>query len=649
MRRGPSDLHGAIHVAGGGLPSSQVTTTNITDKSGRAQDTDVHAAAPQFTSPWKHLIPSRPCRDCLGSGYTPPFSSLLLTLYLVLLSSRSLLGHFHFLLCLAVFSQCFGLLVVPLPSMATIEPRLIHLLNDSTTPQLSSATDLPPLHALPFPASSDGLLPPIDPDATHRVDRSSGDSQGVFHGVAVLPQGSDDVRQSLRKDEGRRDGRYAGSTGVHPLRLLLSGTDAVEHSYALKAWDDTPDAMDETSLSKRPRALNAKDDFVQLPQPVKKQKVSQQAPVMPPIISGLHEPPPDAALFPPIASSSFADNDAHQMKLLQTFNYTWEEKQSHGQHSHPEAENVADKTSSKGRKRAAKPRRKWSEQETNHLLLGVNRHGVGKWTTILEDPEFKFDGRTAGDLKDRFRTCCPAELRGSTKPAQPEQIAPPARDAKPKPRKGLHSENILIEETDNDDAIVNHNDSDSAPKRRKSRAHRKKLEDLAELGISGPFKKSHRRERRPFTDRDDREILDGLDIYGPAWTKIQRDPRFHLDTRQPTDLRDRVRNKYPDIYHRIEKGVFQAKEPARSNDTLAPLINTTTDSALKLSGTTTLEPQINDNGAREDLRRWPPHAMDSAEVFQPSHGLDLAETNVPQFTGGEMDISRLLLGDSVRS
>lgn len=543
--------------------------------------------------------------------------------------------------------QCAGLLVVLLLSMATIEPRLIHLLNDSTTPQLSSATDLPPLHALPFPASSDRSLPPLEPDANHRAERSSGDAQVALHSVAAIQQGFEDAHPSQRKDEGRRDGRYVATTGVHPLRLLLSGTDAPEPSQSLKIWDDTPELLEDASISKRPRGMAAKDDFVQLPQPVKKQKVSHQGPVMPPIISGLHEPPPDAALFPPIASSSFADNDAHQMKMLQAFNHSWEEKQSHGQQHLGEADG-ADK-SGKGRKRAAKPRRKWSEQETNHLLLGVNRHGVGKWTSILEDPDFKFNGRTAGDLKDRFRTCCPDELRGSTRSAQAGSAAVSAKEAKQKPKKGLHSENILIEDVEDDDAGPIQNDSDSTPRRRKSRAHRKRLEDLVELGISGPFKKSHRRERRPFTDKDDREILDGLDIYGPAWTKIQRDPRFHLSTRQPTDLRDRVRNKYPDIYQRIEKGVFQAKDGSRSNDTLAPLINTTTDSALKRSGTTTLEPQINRTSSREDLLRWPPHVLDSNDPFQPSHGLDLVEATVPHFTGGEMDISRLLLDDSIRS
>lgn len=534
--------------------------------------------------------------------------------------------------------------------MATIEPRLIHLLNESTTPQLSSGADLPPLHALPLPPSSERPLPPLEPDASHRADRPLGDAQGTGHGVASLYQASEDAQQGQRRDDGHRDGRYTATTAVHPLRLLLGETDIPEPSQSLKTWDETPDPAEDVALSKRSRGLAAKDDFVQLPQPVKKQKLAQQAPVMPPIISGLHEPPPDAALFPPIASSSFAENDAHQMKLLQAFNHSWEEKQGQNHQHPPEPENTTSRSSNKGRKRATKPRRKWSEQETNHLLLGVSRHGVGKWTSILEDPDFKFDERTAGDLKDRFRTCCPSELRASSRSSQATSAASPVKDPKPKPRKGLHSENILIDDAEEtEDASPVHNESDSVPKKRKSRAHRKKLEDLAELGISGPFKKSHRRERRPFTDKDDREILDGLDIFGPQWTKIQRDPRFHLSSRQPTDLRDRVRNKYPEIYQRIEKGVLQAKEGSRSTGTLAPLINTAGESGIKRPGTTTLEPQINRTGSREDPLRWPPHLLESTDGFHPSQNFDLTETSVPQLAGGEMDISRLLLDDSIRN
>ncbi|KAJ6444001.1 MYB DNA-binding domain containing protein [Purpureocillium lavendulum] len=528
--------------------------------------------------------------------------------------------------------------------MATIEPRLIHLLNESTTPQVQHA-DLPPLYALPLPSSSDRPLPPIEPEAANRYA-----SDGPLFGSANLPSSSlssDDVTPSYRKDDTRWDGRPSG-TSSHPLRMLLGEPDVPEASSSssyshAKILNDAAETSDDSYSKKRPRNMTVKDDFVQLPQPMKKQKSAQQSLTMPPIINGLHEPPPHAALFPPIASTSFNESEANQVKMLHDFGRAAPDNNYVA--SSPESDKNA---AGKARKRAAKPRRKWSEEETKHLLLGVNRHGVGKWTTILEDPDFTFNERTAGDLKDRFRTCCPVELRGPSKGSQPNSPPPSSHDPKPKAKKGIHSENILIEEdtpSPQDTTASSPPESSAPPKQKKSRAHRKKLEDLAELGIHGPFKKSLRRERRPFTEQDDREILDGLEIYGPAWTKIQRDSRFHLSSRQPTDLRDRVRNKYPTVYQRIEKGTFQAKDDGRGNDTLEPSIDMSIDDSLKRSKASSKTHRASYGHSKDELHPWPMQMLDSANYMHPPHAFEFGEST-SHFMGGEMDISRLLLDDS---
>ncbi|KDQ23614.1 hypothetical protein PLEOSDRAFT_1026837, partial [Pleurotus ostreatus PC15] len=48
-----------------------------------------------------------------------------------------------------------------------------------------------------------------------------------------------------------------------------------------------------------------------------------------------------------------------------------------------------------------KQRKKWTTEETQMLVDGCNKHGVGNWKTILSDKSLKFDSRSPVDLKDR--------------------------------------------------------------------------------------------------------------------------------------------------------------------------------------------------------------------------------------------------------
>ncbi|KAI8627830.1 hypothetical protein F5Y19DRAFT_476998 [Xylariaceae sp. FL1651] len=522
--------------------------------------------------------------------------------------------------------------------MATIEPRLIHLLNESTTTPRPHNAELPPIKVLPYPQSS-SRPHPIEPGAGQRsdvLDTSGG--QLVSQSIPSLYSITDDnlAASSSRKDTSNymtAERPFSTHVSSQDLRMIL---------------DDTPaDNAEDISTKKRP----VKEDFPQLPQPLKKQKATTH--MFPPIIVGLLEPPSNAALFPPISSGSF--NNRPRSEPPQTLGITKPPEvpalpeESVLPSPPPDAERTAN---GKVKRRAAKPRRKWSEEETNHLLLGVSKHGVGRWTDILEDPEYKFNERTAGDLKDRFRTCCPEELRGSTGPRSdgPERLA--ATKTEKKPRKGLMSENILNdteEEAETEKASPGQNDSELAPKQRKSRAHRKKMEDLVELGIKGPFKKSQRRERRPFSEQDDREILEGFELYGPHWTKIQRDPKFNLSSRQPTDLRDRLRNKYPEKFVSTEKTTMQVREPGgRGSNLLEPSVNMAIENSLHLSKTSLLEPQLNRSGSREDIPKWPLSNgfVELGEPTQAHTGLYWSESGAGGFPSGEMDISRLLLDDT---
>ncbi|KAK4149287.1 40S ribosomal protein S4 [Chaetomidium leptoderma] len=545
--------------------------------------------------------------------------------------------------------------------MATIEPWLTNLLNKPRTP------DLPPIQPVSFSAapSQPMSLPPLGPELTssHRVDRSAAPAQ--FASLYAV----DDAH--LPKPLARGDDTYGLHTAsIRPLQLLLREPQPVAPTiHSRNTVDDVPVSPEDASTKKRHRALTTKEDFVQLPKLPKKQKSAQQ--VVPPIIAGLHEPPPDPAVFPPITSASFGDDENFSLGAWKDLAGGYEDRPPLS--SAFDAVDAEPSNPPKPKRRPMKPRRKWTEEETNNLLLGVNRHGVGRWTTILEDPVFQFNGRTAGDLKDRFRTCCPEELRltaaeeqsasasvsasaSASASATGEPVAAAAPEGSTKYKIGLHLEDIL--QPTGDEAAENDGtspsgapDSDAAGKRRKPRAHRKKLEDLAELGIHGPFEKSHRRKRRPFTKQDDDEILDGLNQYGPSWTRIQRDPKYNLTSRQPTDLRDRVRNKYPEIYANIEKANLFKEATRGKPSTHEQSLNLTTENPRSFAALAFLEPQLNRSGSKEDMlrRTTTPSAYESTESLPALADLfDMTEPSGASFLGTapDMDMSHLLLDDS---
>ncbi|KAK4229043.1 40S ribosomal protein S4-A [Podospora fimiseda] len=502
--------------------------------------------------------------------------------------------------------------------MATIEPRLIHLLNNSQTP------DLPPIQSL--------SLPPLDPNTNQRIgDRSNPPQIPPISSVNPLADAHLPKLRPQLEDAAFPNDNSGRLTGPARPQHTFGDPESSLAPFSLRMLvDDVSGATADDSNKKRHRAMTTKEDFVQLPQPLKKQKsmqLTQQ--VVPPIIAGLHEPPPNAAVFPPITSGPFDNGEPPVGGLLMDFGPApaaaphpplamIEDRTAPNQ---PAADVDRNATAGRAKRRATKPRNKWTDEETNNLLLGVSRHGVGKWTLIMEDPDFKFNGRTPGDLKDRFRTCCPAEMREDGKKQQSAKYdnkTATSSDSS-KPKYGLQLVDLLI-----DEPSENHQsppaDAETTAKSRKSRAHRKKMEDLANLGICAPFKKSVRRERRAFTEEDDKQILDGLAEYGPSWTKIQRDPKYNLVSRQPTDLRDRVRNKYPEIYARIERGSLSLKEILKDVLIMEPSVNTSMDQSFHNAPTTTpnpVEPSLNHSSSKEDL----PSKKHQKRLSAPSHWL----------------------------
>jgi hypothetical protein len=158
----------------------------------------------------------------------------------------------------------------------------------------------------------------------------------------------------------------------------------------------------------------------------------------------------------------------------------------------------------------------------------VQKHGSGKWKSILDDEAFPFENRTAVDLKDRYRVCTsgPNKSRNDLE----AQLA-----AEPLTPSSASTINILIS-------------SDKAKEQRESNTRN----DAYPGGSSSAKGTAGRRMRRAWTSEEDENLLKGVAKHGFQWTAIHDDPDLDLSHRKATDLRDRIRNRYPEGYKNAE-------------------------------------------------------------------------------------------------
>ncbi|ORY04805.1 hypothetical protein K493DRAFT_48602 [Basidiobolus meristosporus CBS 931.73] len=147
-----------------------------------------------------------------------------------------------------------------------------------------------------------------------------------------------------------------------------------------------------------------------------------------------------------------------------------------------------------------KVRNRWTPEETNSLINGCFEHGVGAWKKILDDPKYSFVNRTSVDLKDRFRTLFPEEYHRLYHTSMQK-----LREFKKQP-------------------------AESYPT---------------------PFRRVDRRPKRKFNQEDDENLKAGFQKYGCAWARIVKDPSLNLQDRRSTDLRDRFRTAFPEIYEQL--------------------------------------------------------------------------------------------------
>lgn len=410
-----------------------------------------------------------------------------------------------------------------------------------------------------------------------------------------------------------------------------------------------PPSFDEDVSRKRIRLEPCNENYgerLQLPIP-KLQKEATKPPPFGPltILNGLNEPPPNAALFPPIEPNGSPTiltrprRDAPNQSGCDTSDWNQRRRgaridgiidppiyepsdigisndsagykpentpngnKGHGQKYMPDRLNINETQTPKTKSQPRKKLRKWGERETHDLLLGVVRCGVGNWTAILSQPDLRFYNRTASNLKDRFRVCCPWAYESNQK-ASAESVRARLADRmnngkhgkiflpdprmtgfnEPKSVPATSSINSLSTAPNVPTPIISSTPSILPPSNttalpetelthRKSNARSKNTSSskrtpslpikskntLISLGLPDPDTavKANRRSRRPFTPAEDEALLKGYAVHGFQWTLIRQDKHLNLMHRKATDLRDRFRTKFPSAYR--EGGSATAK------------------------------------------------------------------------------------------
>ena len=146
-------------------------------------------------------------------------------------------------------------------------------------------------------------------------------------------------------------------------------------------------------------------DFVQLPEPTTRSKTSKPPSFkpVPVLLNELHEPPPSAALFPPITPKIQHEGD-QQSRSHQSQPQCEEAQSQEKQNKSRKLEVVCEKEQQgRGKRIYLRGRRNWTDKETDFLLKGVGIYGIGKWKKILNHDGFSFHPeRTTVDLKDRL-------------------------------------------------------------------------------------------------------------------------------------------------------------------------------------------------------------------------------------------------------
>jgi hypothetical protein len=125
----------------------------------------------------------------------------------------------------------------------------------------------------------------------------------------------------------------------------------------------------------------------------------------------------------------------------------------------------------------------------------------------------------------RFRVCRPEAYGGARKTRKAKRVSPEEATTSETPKKAKPAEPTPPEPSEEDETQTQQPST-----------------------TDQTLWKAQRRPRRNFTDEEDQALLKGFREQGPSWVSICKDEAFREHGRTPTDLRDRLRTRFPEKY-----------------------------------------------------------------------------------------------------
>lgn len=213
------------------------------------------------------------------------------------------------------------------------------------------------------------------------------------------------ARVNINDDANKLTGRRKALAQAKPLDAP-DGEDwdlfAISKSNADLPAGDAEHLLEPPQKKHRLRSCDQEQiaDFVQLPKPPAKAGQHRPRPFRPvSVLNELHEPPPSAALFPPITPAASQEEDGERVTEKQVSKANDEKRPGHARRKKSSERSMSPGAQKRTYNRG---RTKWTQDEIDFLIKGVTIYGTGRWKNILDHPDLHFrEGRTPTDLKDR--------------------------------------------------------------------------------------------------------------------------------------------------------------------------------------------------------------------------------------------------------